>query len=93
MPNGLAPHFIATYARPFEILHKPHLDIYKLSVKVVSHPTFHILKLKLRLHDEQRPDWNKRCDWKLMPLNIKSPLKLKAYSTQGGHALEARNAW
>jgi hypothetical protein len=54
MPNGLAPCFIAKYVRPYEILHKQHLDIYKLLTKFVSHPTFHILKLKLFLHDEQR---------------------------------------
>jgi hypothetical protein len=56
MPNGLAPRFIAKYVGPYEILHKPHLNMYKLLAKFVSHPTFHILKLKLFLHDEQMPN-------------------------------------
>jgi hypothetical protein len=56
MPNGLAPCFIAKYVKPYEILRKPHLNIHKLSTKFVSHPTFHILKLKLFLHDELWPE-------------------------------------
>jgi hypothetical protein len=54
MPNGLVPHFIAKYARPYEIIHKPHPDMYTLKflANFVAHLTFHVLKLKLFLHDE-----------------------------------------
>jgi hypothetical protein len=57
MPNRLAPNFIAKYAKPYEILHKLHPDVYTLNLltNFVAHPTFHILKLKVFLHDEQRP--------------------------------------
>jgi hypothetical protein len=30
MPNGLSPHFITKYVRPYENLHKLHLDMYNL---------------------------------------------------------------
>jgi hypothetical protein len=55
MLHGLAPHFIAKYAGHYEILHKPHHDVYtlKLPANFVAHPTFHVLKLKLFLHDEK----------------------------------------
>jgi hypothetical protein len=55
MPNGLASHFIAKYVGPYEILHKPHLDMYtlKLQSNFLAHPTLHILKLKLFLHYDQ----------------------------------------
>jgi len=56
MSNGLAPHTIAKYEGPYEILHKPHPDVYtlKLLVNFVAHLTFHISKLKLFLCDEQK---------------------------------------
>jgi hypothetical protein len=58
MPDTLAPHFIAKYVRPYEILHKSHFDIYtlKLLINFVAHLTFHISKLKLFMCDEQRPN-------------------------------------
>jgi hypothetical protein len=58
MFNGLAPSFIAKHTRFYEILHKPHPDVctLKLPSNFVAHPTFHILKLKLFLCDEQRPN-------------------------------------
>jgi hypothetical protein len=58
MPNGLAPRFIAKNARPYEILHKSHINMYtlKLPLNFVAHMTFHVLKLKLFLCDEQRPN-------------------------------------
>jgi len=49
MPEGLAPHFIAKYARPYEVLHKLHLVHLK-----VAHSTFHVLKLNFFLDDEHR---------------------------------------
>jgi hypothetical protein len=62
MHDGIAPHFIAKYARHYEILHKPHPDVYtlKLPTNFVAHPTFHVLKLKLFLHDEQKPNWKQK---------------------------------
>jgi hypothetical protein len=62
MLDRLAPCFIAKYARLYEILHKPHLNVYtlKLPTNFVAHPTFHILKLKLFLCDEQRLDGKQR---------------------------------
>jgi hypothetical protein len=56
MPNGLAPCFIAKYARFYETFHKPHLDMYtlKLPTNFVAHSTFHVSKLKLFLWDDQR---------------------------------------
>ncbi len=58
MPNRLAPHFITKYAGLYEILHKPHPNMYtlKLPTNFVAHPTFHISKLKLFLQDNQRPN-------------------------------------
>jgi hypothetical protein len=58
MSDGLAPHFIAKYVGTYEILHKPHLNVYtlKLLANFVAHPTFHVSKLKLFLYDNQRPD-------------------------------------
>jgi hypothetical protein len=54
MFDGLAPHTIAKYVGPYEILHKPRHDVYtiKLLANFVAYPTFHILKLKLFLCDE-----------------------------------------
>jgi hypothetical protein len=54
MFDGLASHFIVTYVRPYEILHKPHLDLYtlKLQINFVAHQTFHVLKFKLFLFNE-----------------------------------------
>jgi hypothetical protein len=48
---GFAPHFIAKYVGPYEILHKLHVNMYtlKLPTNFVAHPTFHILKLELFL--------------------------------------------
>jgi hypothetical protein len=56
MPNGLAPRFIAKYARPYEILRKLHINVYtlKLPIIFVTHLTFHVSKLKLFVCDEQR---------------------------------------
>jgi hypothetical protein len=56
MFDGLAPCFIAKYVGLYEILHKSHLDMYtlKLSIFFFAHMTFHVLKLKLFLHDEQK---------------------------------------
>ncbi len=41
----------------YEILNKLHFDVctLKLPTNFVAHSTFHILKLKLFLHDEHRP--------------------------------------
>jgi len=78
MPNRLAPCFIANYTGLYEILHKPHPNMYtlKLLANFVAHLTFHVSKLKLFLHDEQRLDQKQRV---LMPLNISLLLKSKAY--------------
>jgi hypothetical protein len=58
MFDGLAPHFIAKYARHYEILYKPHFNMYtlKLLANFVAHPIFHISKLKLFLHNKQKPN-------------------------------------
>jgi hypothetical protein len=67
MPNKLAPCFIAKYVRPYEILHKLHPNVYtlKLLIHFVAHLTFHVLKFKLFLHDEQRLDWKQRMQSKI----------------------------
>jgi hypothetical protein len=54
MPDGLAPHFIAKYVGPYEILHKSHFDVYtlKLSTNFVAHPTFHVSKFKFMIKDQ-----------------------------------------
>jgi len=90
MPNGLAPHFIAKYVGPYEILHKPHLNVYtlKLSINFVAHLTFHVSKFKFMIKGKTG---NKSCNQKWMPLNPSQLLKSKAYSMQGKHTLEARN--
>jgi hypothetical protein len=56
MFDGLAPCFIAKYVGPYEILHKSHFDMYslKLPTNFLAHSTFHVLKFKLFLRDEQR---------------------------------------
>jgi hypothetical protein len=72
MPDGLAPHFIAKYMGTYEILHKLHLNMYTLELLVnfVAHPTFHVSKLKLFLHDNQRPNWKQKVQLKVDPLII-----------------------
>jgi hypothetical protein len=35
VPNGLAPCFIAKYAKPYEILHVRHPDMYTLKLLVI----------------------------------------------------------
>jgi hypothetical protein len=72
MPNGLAPHFIAKYMGTYEILHKLHLNVYtlKLLTNFVAHPTFHILKPKLFLHVNQRPNRKQKVQVKVDPLII-----------------------
>jgi hypothetical protein len=49
MLDGLAPLFTTKYARPYENLHEPHLDVYtlKLFTNFVAHSTFHISKIKV----------------------------------------------
>jgi len=62
MFNGLAPSFIVKHIRFYDILNKLHLDVctLKLPSNFVAHPTFHVLKLKLFLCDEQRPNQKQR---------------------------------
>jgi hypothetical protein len=57
MFDGLAPCFIAKYVGPYKILHKSHLDMYTLKwlINFLAHLTFHVLKFKLFMRDEQRP--------------------------------------
>jgi hypothetical protein len=52
------PTFHYQVCGAYEILDKLHLDMYtlKLWTNFVTHPTFHILKLKLFLHDDQGLD-------------------------------------
>jgi hypothetical protein len=47
MFNGLDPRFITKYPGHYEILHKPHLDVYtlKLLANFVEHLDFCISKL------------------------------------------------
>lgn len=54
-----SPTFHYQVCGAYEISDKLHLDMYtlKLWTNFVTHPTFHILKLKLFLHDDQGPDW------------------------------------
>jgi hypothetical protein len=43
MLDGLAPHFIAKYVGPFEILHNLHPNVYiKVATTFVAHPMFHV---------------------------------------------------
>jgi hypothetical protein len=51
MHDGMVPHFLTTYAKLYEILHKLHLNVYilKIPTNFVAHPTFHVLTLKLFL--------------------------------------------
>jgi hypothetical protein len=92
LPNGLAPHYIAKYARPYEILHESHINVYtlKLPINFVAHPTFHVSKLKLFHVMNKDQTKSKECEQKWMPSNISLPPKLRAYFAQGKHALEAR---
>jgi hypothetical protein len=82
MPNGLASHFIAKYVGPYEILHKPHLDMYtlKLQSNFLAHPTLHILKLKLFLHYDQWQDWKQKVRLEVDAIEL---LRLKPYYVQG----------
>jgi len=59
---GLPSHFIAKYVGPYEILHKSHPNMYtlKLPTNFLAHPTFHVLKLKLFMRDEQRLVWKQK---------------------------------
>jgi len=56
MLDGLTPFFTTKYVRSYEILHKPHSNVYtlKLSINFVAHLTFHVSKLKLFICDEQK---------------------------------------
>jgi hypothetical protein len=60
MLDGLALRFIAKYVGPYEILYKPHFDVYtlKLLIDFVAYPTFHVSNLFLC--DEQRLDQKQR---------------------------------
>jgi hypothetical protein len=44
MPDGLTLHFTTKCVGPYEILHKPHPNVYtlKLLINFVAHSTFHI---------------------------------------------------
>jgi hypothetical protein len=53
-------------------------------------PLFHIVGPTLGLARNLGAR-HKRCNRKLMPLNIGLPLKLKAYFVQGKHALKSRS--
>jgi hypothetical protein len=32
MPDGLAPHYTTKYVRPYEIIAKPHFNVYTLKL-------------------------------------------------------------
>ncbi len=72
MFDGLTPGFIAKYVGFYEILHKPHPNMYtlKLPTNFVAHPTFHILKCKCLYVMTKDQIRSKKCDPKLMWLNI-----------------------
>jgi hypothetical protein len=91
MLDGLALHFIAKYAGPYEILHKSHSNVYtlKLSIDFVAYPTFHISIFFVC--DEQRPDQKQRMWLEVDDININSLLKSKAYSVWSKLSLKARN--
>jgi hypothetical protein len=56
MPEALGAHFIPKYARPYKVMHKPHLDVYMLlATTFVAHPIFHVSKLKLFKVNDNRP--------------------------------------
>ncbi len=59
MFDGLAPCFTIKYVGSYEIIVKPHLNVYmlKLPTSFVAHSIFHVLKLKLFLRNENRPNW------------------------------------
>lgn len=94
MFDGLAPCFIAKYAGLYEILHKSHPDMYtlKLSIIIFAHLTFHVLKLKLFLHDEQKLVRKQR-EWLKVDAIEHRWSKLKAYSMRHKHTSNARNTW
>ncbi len=56
MPDELTPRLIEKYVRPYETFHKSHPDMYtlKLPINFVAHPTFHVLKFKLFLWNDQK---------------------------------------
>ncbi len=86
--DGLAAHTIAKYARPYDILHKPHLDVYTLKflANFVAHPTFHISKLKLFMCDEQRLYQKQKLRSEVDAITHSLTAKIKAYFMQGRHA-------
>jgi hypothetical protein len=79
MPDGLTPCFIAKYARPYETLHKPHYNVYtlKLSTNFVTHPTFHVSKLKLFLSDDQKPNQKQKVRLKVDAIEHRLIVEIK----------------
>jgi outer membrane phospholipase A len=80
MRNGLAPCFIAKYARFHEILHKLHPNVYtlKLPSNFVAHPTFHVSKLKLFLQDDQRPNQKQKVQLEMDVIKHMLATKIKS---------------
>jgi hypothetical protein len=107
MFDRLAPHFIVTYVKLYENLHKPHLDLYtlKLQINFVAHPIFQVSKFKLFLFYEQRPNLKQSVQLEVSAiehrlvvkikniLNIGLLSKSKTYFAQGIHTLEAKSIW
>jgi len=58
MLEALAACFIPKYARPYRVMHKPHLDVYTLLLPTtfMAHLTFHVSKLKLFKMDDKKPE-------------------------------------
>ncbi len=95
MFDKLALHFIAKYVGPYEILHKPHPDMYTLNfpTNFVAYLISTFQKLNYFFVMNKNQIKSKKCDWKLMQLNINLPSKSKAYFVLGKHALQARSTW
>ncbi len=59
MMEILGNRFVPKYTCPYKIICKPYDDMYTLQLRMtlVSHPTFHVSKLKLVHEDQKRKDW------------------------------------
>jgi hypothetical protein len=79
MFDRFTPHFIVKYVGPYEIFHKLHLNVYtlKLPNNFVAHPTFHVLKFKLFLWDNQRPDQKRKVELKVDAIGHKLAIEIK----------------
>jgi hypothetical protein len=76
-------------------MHKPYPDVHtlKLLTNFVSHITFHVLKLKLFLRDEQRLDQKQRMQPKVDAIEHKLAVEIESILVRSRHASKADNIW